>query len=431
MNRTALAFSTKDRVELTKRTVEPLLQPDKFDLFWMDGSDTKEGERLPRDYLFAGGLGPDGRGEIRNNVRGGADAAIVYGLTTLLDHPANYEFVGLVENDVLLDPDWFVPTLALFERGRAEGLEVGAVSARAYDDRILCQRDGHALMHNIGAGCIIFTRAAARLVLNNFRTGYWSDNRSIFSQLSGLDIGKWGAFRDREQHVTADWHFEATLARHGLVALALTPSPCQMIGQVPPLRDQGLRLATEPVELLRDDAAFERFADATAAIRDEAWTPGGLADERLQFADGVTTIYPHQFGRLGAKWEGDWLLKWSQGFGPFAWKAGTVEVDGNSVRDPALTLPLIGACELLVGGGQKGGQVEIVDTGSGYVLRPTLLPDTEGQVMSLQVPAVMRLREVRLTALSEGIVIYGLRTRNPQPIVSAARGFDHNYLPPP
>ena len=32
MNRIAIAFSTCDRTELTKRSIEPLLQPDKFDL---------------------------------------------------------------------------------------------------------------------------------------------------------------------------------------------------------------------------------------------------------------------------------------------------------------------------------------------------------------------------------------------------------------
>lgn len=427
MNRTAVAFSTKDRVELTRKSVEPLLQPDKFDLFWMDGSESPEGQRLHEQYNFK---------HMRSNIRGGADAAIVYGLTALLDHPNNYEFVGLVENDVLLDPGWFAPTMALFSRGKTDGLEVGAVSARAYEDRILCQRDGYALMHNIGAGCIIFTRQAARLVLNNFRTGYWSDNRAIFAQLSGLDIGRWGAFRDREQHLTADWAFETFLARHGLAALALTPSPVTMIGQIPPLAEQGLKLATEPVELLRNDAAFERFADTTAMIRDGAWEPGGLSDERLQFADGVTTIYPHQFGRLGAEWKGDWLLKWSQGFGPFAWKSGW---DGKSniggmfsENQSRLTLPVIGACELLVGGGKNGGQVEITDEAAGYVLRPTLRPDSDGQVMSLQVPAVMRVRDIRLAALSAGIIVYGLRTRQPQPAYGERRlrRFDHSVLPP-
>lgn len=433
MNKTAIAFSTKDRVELTRQSVEPLLLPGKFDLFWMDGSDTPSGEDLPME-MFRDRQPAIKRFEL--NVRGGADAAIVYGLTTLLDHPNNYEFVGLVENDVLLDPNWFAPTMALFDRGEADGLDVGAVSARCFDDRILCQRDGYALCHNLGAGMVIFRRDAARIVLNNFRTGYWPDNRAIFAQLSGIDIGRYAAFRDREQHVTADWHFDAVLARHGLASLALTPSPVQMIGQDPPLAEQGLRLVTEPVELLRNDEAFEMFADRTQAIRDEAWELGGLANERLQFSDGVYTIFPHQFGKLGGKWEGDWQLKWSQGFGPFSWKSGLYgsidirnEGDVSIVGPPTLTLPLIGAVDLLVGGGEHGGYVEVVDTATGYKLSPQLLPDTGGQVMSLQVPAVMQLRGIRLTALSEGVVVYGVRTRTPQP-THANRSFDHSYLPP-
>ena len=38
MNRVAIAFSTCDRTELTRRLNEPLLQPDKFDLHWINGS---------------------------------------------------------------------------------------------------------------------------------------------------------------------------------------------------------------------------------------------------------------------------------------------------------------------------------------------------------------------------------------------------------
>src|ERR1700678_2169513 len=77
MNRVAIAFSTRDRVELSKRTVEPLLQPDKFDTFWFDGSDTEEGQAFP---LAEGNPVK----EIRHNIRGGADATIVYALTNML-----------------------------------------------------------------------------------------------------------------------------------------------------------------------------------------------------------------------------------------------------------------------------------------------------------------------------------------------------------
>ena len=47
--RPPIAFNTwrSNRGSLTKRSIEPLLQPDKFDLHWCDGSKTGEGMLLP------------------------------------------------------------------------------------------------------------------------------------------------------------------------------------------------------------------------------------------------------------------------------------------------------------------------------------------------------------------------------------------------
>ncbi len=432
MNKVALAFSTKDRVELTRRSIEPLLQPDKFDLFWMDGSDTREGEELSL-YMREAYL--PSRWVTHSNVRGGADAAIVYGLTTLLDHRNNYEYVGLVENDVLLAPGWFEPTFHLFARGEDDGLHVGAVSARAYEDRILTQRDGYALMHNLGAGMVIFRRDAARLVLDNFRTGWTTDNRMLYAQLAGVDIGRWWAFRDHEHAITSDWIYDATLASHGYASLALTPSPCEMIGQVPPLAEQGLKLVTEPVELLRDEKVFETFATKTSLIRESVWYPGELNRQGRQCAiDGTWTIFPHQFEKLGARWSGDWLLKWSQGFGPFSWKAGRDGVSNLgkkfSVNQSRLDLPILGECSLMVSGGPRGGEIQIVDPVGNRNQTLHLWPEDNGnQIMSVVIPPACAYRTLTLTALSEGITIYALRTRQPQPWRPGVR-FDHSSLPP-
>src|SRR5262245_40005488 len=116
MNKVAIAFFTKDKTELTKRSIEPLLQLDKFDLWWFDGSDTPKGQEFPDRYRS------DERMRTIYNVRGGPDRAVVYALTRLLKHEHSrtgeiYEYIGLCENDVLLHPDWFGPTMALFERG--------------------------------------------------------------------------------------------------------------------------------------------------------------------------------------------------------------------------------------------------------------------------------------------------------------------------
>src|SRR5262245_1838659 len=254
MNKLGIAFTSKDRPELSARTIEPLLSS-TFDCWWLDGSDTKAGEDLP--WTFRGKVH-----SIHSNVRGGADAAIVYALSTLYD--AGYEFIGLCENDVLLPRDWFSKTMDLFYRMYDPPFPVGAVSARCYEDRILLQRDGYAVCHNIGAGHVIFRREVVPLILDHYRTGWTTTNRRVFAQRCGLDIGAWWAFRGGQHWLTADWHFDTVLAAHGYASLALTPSDVEMIGQDPPLEEQGLRIAREPVEALRNEKAWERFKATSA-----------------------------------------------------------------------------------------------------------------------------------------------------------------------
>jgi hypothetical protein len=183
MSKVAIALMTKDRCELTKRTIEPLLDSDRFDLWLIDGSDTEAGRKLAESYPVK---------HLRTNVRGGADPAIAYALTELLAH--DYDYVGICESDVLLPHGFFGSMFALFERGRADGLEVGVVSARAYVDRILCQRDGYALMLNTGFGQQLYTRAAAQIALKHLRTVWTIENRRVFAKLTGWTLALGGPF---------------------------------------------------------------------------------------------------------------------------------------------------------------------------------------------------------------------------------------------
>lgn len=418
MNKTAIAFSTKDRVALTKQTVQPLLQPDRFDLFWVDGSKTEEGQRLPFDVAHPCSWHAYG------NVTGGADAAIVFSLTTMLQHPNNYSCVGLVENDVLLDTDWFDATMALFQKGYNDGLEVGAVSARCYVDRILIQRDEYAVMHNLGAGMVIFSRKAAELVLKYFRTGRTPENRRAFMQTSGLDIARWSAFCRDEHPTCADWQFDRVLAQHGLASLALTPSRCEMIGQVPSLEEQGLEMARVPVEERRNDAAFDTFVSRTELIRN-----GRMALPVSLFQRGETSdymIFPHQIELLGGGYEGEWQLKWSQGFGPFSWKAANDEKSPTEFSH--VNIPLSGPCTLLVSGGDSGGRINVRDEMSGFDMDLDIVPEgDQQQVMQVQVPAGISYRNIKLTALTPGIVFYGMQVHEPQPVFPDF-SFNHSML---
>lgn len=416
-----LAFSTKNRIELTQQSIAPLLQPDKFDLWWIDGSTESAAENLPLQY--------PAYIHVHANVRGGADSAIVYGLTTLLQAAQNYDVVGLCENDVLLHEDFFGPMMSLFERGRADGLEVGAVTPRVYDDRVLIQRDGYCVLHNAGAGVVFFTRRAAELVLTHFRTTFWRENRTTFEQLSGVDVGKYAAFRVNEQWCCADWGFDKVLAQFGLCTLGLTPSPVEMIGQIPPLHEQGLRIANKPVELLRDDKAFAKFAENTKKIREKRLRVadrGGVPFHQSE--DGSWTVFPHQVAALDGKYDGDWRLKWSQGFGPFAYKTPDAMAE---MWLPTLHIRLSGACSFLVSGGKEGGRVKVEDKHSGYTAEPLLPPEGDnGQILNLQVPGGVVSREIVLTMLSPGTCFYGIMTREAQ-MWNPQFTFDHSMLPLP
>jgi len=411
--KTAIAYLTKDRVDLTKQTF-PVLRDGQHALFWVDGSKTPEGvEFIANNAEYATYYDVD--------VEGGADAAIVFALTKMLAHPANYTHVGLCENDVLLAPDWFERTMALFEKGEADGLCVGAVSARAYDDRILIQRDGYAVMFNLGAGQVVFTRHAAELILANYRTGWWPDNRAIFAQLSGIDIGRYACFRGNAQWTTADWHFDAILAQHGLASLALIPCAAEMIGQEPSLEEQGLRLVDREVDHFRNEKAFHRYAGSLDAIRDGTWRPQVITPvHRSSLNGGASLIFPHQ---LAAEWEGDWRLKWSQGFGPFSWRSN----DPGMPADPCrVQFDVFGPCVVLVSGGEREAKVSIIDTGSGYEIDPQVPPASHG-ITQLAVLGGFSLREI-VVHISGGGIFYGIQCQEPQPLTN--RKFDYSSLPP-
>ena len=426
MNRVAIAFSTCDRTELSRQSIVPLLQPDKFDLHWVDGSKTDAGIVMPTKYRTHGDNITHHSG-----VRGGSGPAIVYALTAMLkawrgvvENGAArsvdaYTHVGLVENDVLLPSDWFGQTMSLFEEGERDGLTVGAVSARCYEDRVLFQRPNYAVTHNTGAGMIIFTREAAELVLQHYRTQFTTENRQTFSLLAGQDIAKYWAFRGSENWLVADWRWDSLLARHGLASLALTPSPVTMIGQIPPLEEQGLTLATGPVTERIDDKGFDLYRGNLEAIRRSNLKLPNTLFHRDQI--GSYTIFAHQIGVLGGSYQGSWKLKDSPGFGPFGWIADSHQEDW----DPRITIPIFGPCEILVGGGKEGGQVHIVDEQTGYNAKPVLPPE---QMVSVNIPGNVAYRTISIKMSTPGSIFYGIRTRDEQPTVSNWK-FDWNILP--
>src|SRR6201996_572265 len=137
-SKVGFALSTRDRFVYTMRTIKSLDAEGGFDLIWNDGSERDEVPELSRYFAFRNAR----LVEVNYKVKGGADAAICYGLRRLLE--LGYDFVGLVENDLLLLPGWLAAMRDAFETAGAEGVNVGAVSALGYQSRVLEYRKNYS-----------------------------------------------------------------------------------------------------------------------------------------------------------------------------------------------------------------------------------------------------------------------------------------------
>jgi hypothetical protein len=273
---------------------------------------------------------------------------------------------------------------------------------------------------------IIFTREAAQLVLNQYRTQWTSENRAAFAMLTGTDIGKYWAFRGQEHFLVADWRWDTLLASHGLASLALTPSHVEMIGQIPPLEQQGLKLATIPVYHNNLDSEDKLFNQYQANLQRIRYGKLKLPDT-LFFHDqqGGHTIFAHQIGAIGGHYQGNWKLKDSPGFGPFGWIADSASEDW----DPRVFVPIFGPAEIMVSGGAVGGEVMIIDEQSGWTARPVLPPEgKDGTIITVNLPGSIAYRTIRINMLNPGTIFYGVRCQREQPRVSDWT-FDWNTLP--
>ncbi len=196
-----------------------------------------------------------------------------------------------------------------------------------------------------------------------------------------------------------------------------------MIGQVPPLEQQGLTIATRPLAERVDQKLFETYVTRLARIRDgQLKLPGTLFHRD---ANGWYTIFAHQIGAVGGTYQGNWKLKDAPGFGPFGWIADSASEDW----DPRIHIPIFGPCDVMIGGGKAGGEVLIVDEQSGFNARPVLPAEgAEGMIVSVNLPGNVAYRTVRITMMTPGTCFYGIRCRDSQPLVSGWK-FDWNTLP--
>jgi hypothetical protein len=217
------ALSTRDRFVFTMRTIRSLDAESGFDLVWNDGSERNEVSELSRYFAFRNAR----LAEANYGVKGGADAAICHGLRRLLE--LGYDFVGLVENDVLLSAGWLAAMRDAFETAAEEGVVAGAVSPLGYQSRALEYRKNHSFDWARGAAMVLFTREAAQHVLENYsRLEMTSQQiRGFYAEQFGvaLHIPEWAVGgRWMDGPMTLDWGYAPLLYANGYACVGTIPS---------------------------------------------------------------------------------------------------------------------------------------------------------------------------------------------------------------
>jgi hypothetical protein len=222
-SKVGFALSTRDRFVYTMRTIKSLDAEGGFDLVWNDGSERNEVPELSRYFAFRNAR----LVEVNYGVKGGADAAICYGLRRLLE--LGYDFIGLVENDVLLAPGWLAAMRDAFETATTEGVVVGAVSALGYQSRVLEYRKNYSIDWARGAALVLFTREAAQLVLENYERLEMTSQqiRGFYAEQFGvaLHVSEWAVGgRWMDGSMTLDWGYAPRLYANGYACVGTIPA---------------------------------------------------------------------------------------------------------------------------------------------------------------------------------------------------------------
>ena len=214
------AFSTKDRVHLTLRSLASVNTDGGFDLIWVDGSDTPEGRALPESIRLHNCL----LAEAHYDFKGGPDNAIRLGLRRPLH--LGYRYCGLIENAVEFRPGWYAKLMQLFELGSRDGLRVGAATVRTIESRVPIPTAQYVMMWNVGAGMVLFTREAARIVLATYGHPTAQKLHTFYADKVGVDLkDRWELWMDApDRGLGCDWAYAMQLHRYGLYSLGSVPS---------------------------------------------------------------------------------------------------------------------------------------------------------------------------------------------------------------
>ena len=226
-DRIGFSFSTKDRYLFTLQSLQNLDTEGGYDLIWNDGSNETGVPALARNYKFQNAK----LVEVNYGVTGGAERAVCFGLSRLLE--LGYDYVGLIENDIVFRPGWFRALMKLFSLGAADGIVCGSATARSFESHVLEYRSGYGVQCDTGAGMVLFSRAAAEIIMDLYSnpsslqmtTHSW---QKFYADLFGLDLRTFSPFwafpPDRAFPCTLDWGYAPSLYLNGYASLSTIPS---------------------------------------------------------------------------------------------------------------------------------------------------------------------------------------------------------------
>ncbi|MBV8166584.1 MAG: hypothetical protein JO021_07310 [Alphaproteobacteria bacterium] len=402
-HKVCLSLSTKDRVSQTLEAIGALAFEGAFDLLWLDGSATDEGRQLPDT------LAPSLQclREIHREVIGGPDFAIFTALARML--ALGYPMCGLLESDVKLAPGWFDRLMGLFDAGAADGLTVGAVTALTFNKRVLFRRPSYAVTLISGAAMILFTREAAQLIVDHYRTTTNSDIRSWLLYAADRDLATIGEGAGtgpftQDTRVASDLVYETVLQQHGLCVLGALPAHARSLDDEtllgPVLGGYGTPPSADQVAA--DASAFTAFAATLRRRRPGGPDAGAAGSPYLLFRSlPAWVVFAHQlaFMRDGpVRFNGRWRIVWSKFTGPFAFEA---DEPGASI-----SFPLHGALKgLFSARTADSGVVEFVQDGVALARFDALAgqPATEQYLATLDLePRGAGLVTLRLAAPADG-----------------------------
>lgn len=212
-------FTTKERIDYTLRSLRSIDTESGFDLIWVDGSETPEAKALPRSAKLCNCR----LAEVHSGVKGGPDKAVRLGLRRLLE--LKYDYCGLLENDIELKAGWYAKLMELFQLGQEDGLRVGSVTVRTVDSRILMYRPRYAILWTMGAGMVLFTKEAARIILATYGLVYARKLSRFYNKRFQEDLKSvWEIWRDMpDLRITSDCSWAMHLYRYGLSSLGTLP----------------------------------------------------------------------------------------------------------------------------------------------------------------------------------------------------------------